>query len=84
MWSLQSPPKESTGEPRPVDTPPLWTPLPRGHFLPGPFVLLCEHTVTFPKPVALVITTEPVGFVLTKRVGDFLLRVYTPVSVQHC
>ncbi len=30
---------------------------------------------TFLSPVAFVIIMEPIGFVLTKRAGDFLLRV---------
>ncbi len=36
---------------------------------------LMIFTVSFAKPVA-VITMEPFGFVMTKWVGDFLLRVY--------
>ncbi len=37
-----------TVEPRPVDIPPLWTPHPCGHFLPGPFVfLVCNLWPTF-------------------------------------
>ncbi len=31
-----------TVEPHPVDTAPLWTPHPSGHFLPGPFVFLIQ------------------------------------------
>ncbi len=39
-WSTCHTFEQYTVEPRPVDTPPLWTPRPRGHFLPGLFVFL--------------------------------------------
>ncbi len=32
---------------------------------------------------AFVITTEPLSFVLTKQVGDFLLRVYQEGGAIH-
>ncbi len=36
-----------TVEPRRVDTPPLWTPHPCGHFLPGPFVSLIFSDIVY-------------------------------------